>query len=135
MAKTIDLKIVTPQKVVYEGAVEEFSVPGVMGPFQVLFNHAPIVSKLEGGELSFTESGGTKQSYFVPGGFLELHQNVGTVLADGAELASQIDLAKAEAEVERIKQRYVDHEEGYTPDLYHADLDAALARLAVAKKA
>lgn len=135
MAKTIDLKIVTPQKVVYQGAVEEFTVPGVMGAFQVLFNHAPIVSKLEGGELSFTEEGGAKHRYFVPGGFLELHKNMGTVLADGAEAAAQIDVAKAEAMVESIKERYANHEEGYTPDLYHTELDAANARLAVAKKA
>ena len=45
MTKSIQLKIVTPALTMFEGEVEHFSVPGAMGPFEVLYNHAAIVSK------------------------------------------------------------------------------------------
>ncbi len=83
MAKSIHLQIVTPQKVVFNGDVENFSAPGVMGPFQVLFNHAPIVAALESGIFKVKNLGGAEERFHITGGFLELHHNEGTVLADG----------------------------------------------------
>ncbi len=133
MSKTIQLKIVTPTETVFEGDVENFTVPGAVGTFQVLFNHAPIVAKLAPGMLKFVRTAGGEEHYYVSGGFLELHHNSGTVLADTAELPSHINIADLERHIVALRQRYADHEEGYTTDIYHAELDAASARLAVAK--
>jgi F-type H+-transporting ATPase subunit epsilon len=83
MAKSIHLKIVTPLKVVFDGDVENFTAPGVMGPFQVLFNHAPIVAALGPGIFKVKNLGGSEEIFKISGGFLELHKNNGTVLADG----------------------------------------------------
>ncbi len=133
MAKTIELKIITPQKVVYTGTVDSFKAPGVLGAFQVLFNHAPIVSKLQPGMLSFKETTGGEQHFYVSGGFLELHDNIGSILADTIEDSKEINIQEAEVQIARLRQRYSDHEEGYTSDIFHAELDAATARMNVAK--
>jgi len=88
MAKSIHLEIVTPRQIVFEGEVENFTAPGVMGPFEVLYNHAPIVAALNAGAFEYTELGGATQTLKITGGFLELHKNRGTLLADGLETAS-----------------------------------------------
>lgn len=133
MTKTIKLKIVTPTQTVFEGDVENFTVPGAAGTFQVLFNHAPIVAKLAPGLLKYIQIPGGEKHYYVSGGFLEHHHNSGTVLADSAELPSHINIADVERQIVELRQRYSDHEPGFTVDIFHAELDAASARLAVAK--
>lgn len=133
MAKTIELKLVTPERTLFSGEVETFTAPGELGPFQVLFNHAAIVSKLKPGLLKFTKIGGAEERYYISGGFVELHSNTGTVLADSAEASKEINVAEAETRIAELRQRYANHEPGFTPDIYHEALDAALARLNVAK--
>jgi F-type H+-transporting ATPase subunit epsilon len=134
MSKTIQLKIVTPTKTIFEGDVQNFTAPGAVGTFQVLFNHAPIVAKLIPGMLKYVLSSGGEEHYYISGGFLELHKNTGTVLADSAELPNQINIADVEKQIVELRQRYSDHEPGFTTDIFHAALDAASARLAVAKQ-
>ncbi len=131
MTKSILLKIVTPTLTVFEGEVEHFSVPGAMGPFEVLYNHAAIVSKLVPGMLKFTQAGKPEEHYFVSGGFLELHENQGIVLADSAEHSSKISIAEVETAMESVRQRYSAHE--INNDEFHHELDLLGARLAVAK--
>jgi F-type H+-transporting ATPase subunit epsilon len=133
MEKIIKLKIVTPTKTVFEGEVQNFTAPGSVGNFEVLYNHAPIVSKLMPGMFKYVLLSGKEAHYYVSGGFLELHQNSGTVLADSAELPSEISIPQVESEIADLRQRYADHSLGMTHDQYHAELDAANARLAVAR--
>jgi F-type H+-transporting ATPase subunit epsilon len=75
------LEIVTPDKKIFEGEVSEASFPGADGSFQVLNNHAPIVSALAKGAVSFTTATG-KQSMIVDGGVVEVKDNVIVVLAE-----------------------------------------------------
>jgi F-type H+-transporting ATPase subunit epsilon len=75
------LEIVTPDKKVFQGEVSEATFPGALGAFQVLNNHAPIVSALAKGAISFTNSEG-KQSIQVAGGVVEVKQNTIIVLAE-----------------------------------------------------
>lgn len=131
MAKTISLKIVTPTTTVFDGAVEQFTAPGALGPFQVLHNHAAIVSKLAPGLLKFTQSGGSEVHYYIAGGFLELHQDIGVVLADSAEHSSTINTGSVEAEIVVLRKRYADHEVDNVQ--FHQDLDVLNAKLVVAK--
>jgi F-type H+-transporting ATPase subunit epsilon len=133
MEKIIKLKIVTPTETIFEGDVQNFTAPGAAGTFQVLFNHAPIVARLVPGMFKYLLTSGSEEHYYVSGGFLELHQNQGTVLADSAEHPSHISIADVERQIANLKQRYADHELGMTNDEYHAELDAANARLSVAR--
>lgn len=78
----MQLEIVTPEKKVFQGEVTEATFPGASGSFQVLKNHAPIVSALAKGTVSFTATDGTKQSVIVDGGVVEVKDNVIVVLAE-----------------------------------------------------
>lgn len=75
------LEIVTPDRKVFQGEVSEATFPGALGAFQVLNNHAPIVSALAKGAISFTSTEG-KQSIQVAGGVVEVKQNTIVVLAE-----------------------------------------------------
>lgn len=78
----MQLEIVTPDKKVYQGEVTEATFPGASGAFQVLNNHAPLVSALAKGTVSFTAKDGGKQSMVVDGGVVEVKNNVIVVLAE-----------------------------------------------------
>jgi ATP synthase F1, epsilon subunit len=71
----LKLKIVSPEGVAYEGNVESVSVPGSLGQFQILNNHAPIISLLEAGEVIYKDLAGERKVKIVKGGFVEVQQN------------------------------------------------------------
>ncbi|WP_200975730.1 ATP synthase F1 subunit epsilon [Echinicola sp. 20G] len=75
------LEIITPDKKVFQGEVSEASFPGASGAFQVLKNHAPIVSALAKGTVSYTTNDG-KQSLEVDGGVVEVRDNEIILLAE-----------------------------------------------------
>lgn len=71
----LQLKIVSPEKVEYDGKVESVLVPGTMGQFEILTDHAPIISSLGKGTVEYTTTEG-KQQLQVSGGFVAVQQNV-----------------------------------------------------------
>jgi F-type H+-transporting ATPase subunit epsilon len=99
------LSITTPEKVVFEDQVYSLIAPGTVGYLEILTDHAPIITSLQPGKLIVTDSNGEKLIYAVSGGFLEVSGNKATLLADAVEVASQIDLKRAEAALERARQR------------------------------
>ena len=68
------LEILTPEKTLYRGEVESITLPGTMGSFQILNNHAPIIASLTKGMLSFT-AGDKIKELEVEDGFVEMHDN------------------------------------------------------------
>ena len=82
MSATFQLSILTPERSVYEGAVEYVEAPGSEGYFGVLANHAALVSGLGSGTLKVRDAEGATQSWKVSGGFFEVSHNKATVLAD-----------------------------------------------------
>lgn len=70
----LKLKIVSPEKVVYDGDIVSVIVPGTLGQFEILDNHAPIISSLTDGMVVYTGKDG-KQSIEVHGGFVEVKKN------------------------------------------------------------
>ena len=66
----LQLKIVSPEKVVFQGEVESVLVPGTLGSFEILNDHAPIISSLEVGKVEYTTKEG-KQRLKIIGGFVE----------------------------------------------------------------
>jgi F-type H+-transporting ATPase subunit epsilon len=68
-------KIVSPEKIEFDGAVESVLVPGTMGQFEILNDHAPIISTLQKGMVEYTTTEG-KTSLEILGGFVEVQKNV-----------------------------------------------------------
>lgn len=83
----MQLDILTPEKKLYSGDASSVKLPGISGSFELLDNHAPIVSALEAGEIRFTHKGGeTKLS--IKDGFVECLQNRVVVLIGSGEVVS-----------------------------------------------
>lgn len=68
------LKVISPEKVIYDGEVESLKVPGTQGSFEVLDNHAPIISSLEKGEVEYKGKDGA-QKLDIQGGFVEVKKS------------------------------------------------------------
>lgn len=79
------LEIVTPDKKIFEGNIISSTFPGVDGTFQILKNHAPIISPLSNGVLSYEEENGNKNNISVTGGVVEVSKNKIIVLAESVE--------------------------------------------------
>lgn len=82
MATTFELSILTPERSVFEGAVEYVQVPGSEGYLGVLAHHAALVTALASGTLTLRLANGREQQMQVSGGFFEVSNNRATVLAD-----------------------------------------------------
>ncbi len=130
--KTYFLEIVTPQKVVFSGSVLSFSAPGVEGGFQVLTHHAPLLTMLSVGEVKVTEPSGSITHYATSGGFVEVRDNKVLLLAETAEIASSIDVSRAEAARERAKDRLARKDPGIDIERARASLRRALNRIKIA---
>lgn len=70
----LTLRIVSPEKVVFDGEVENVTVPGTLGSFEILNDHAPIISSLEKGTVEYTTKEGRHQME-IEGGFVEVKRN------------------------------------------------------------
>ncbi len=104
MDKLIQVEILTPEKVVYRGKVKSITLPGVLGSFQVLYNHAPLISKLEIGEVKLVDENGNVNYLVITEGFAEVKNNVVTVLVDSAE---QYDKPTADKIVKEKKKMLI----------------------------
>lgn len=99
----LNLEIVTPEKRVLSEIVDAVTVPTARGEVGILQNHAPLISALRAGILSYSRSG-TVERMVIAGGFLEVSQNNVSVLADTAERAEEIDIEAARAEREAVER-------------------------------
>ena len=90
MTNKFDLSIISAESKVFEGKVENILVPGMVGDFLVLSNHAPCISSIRPGFLEFSEGTSDKQRYFVSGGIIEVINNMVSVLVDSAVSGDKI---------------------------------------------
>ena len=84
MTSKFDLSIISAESKVFEGQVENILVPGMLGDFLVLPNHAPCISSIRPGFLEFAEGSSRKQRFFISGGIIEVIDNAVSVLVDSA---------------------------------------------------
>ena len=98
------LDIITAEKIVYSDEVSSVVAPGSAGQLGILPNHAPLLTSLKPGELKVLKEG-EESNIAVSGGFLEVLQNVVTILADTAERAEDIDFERAEAAMKRAQDK------------------------------
>lgn len=125
----LKVDIVTAERLVYsEEGVDEIIVPGVEGELGVLTLHAPLLTMIQPGVLRVVK-GDDEVEMAITGGFIEVRDNRVTILADAAERAEEIDVAKAE-EARRRAQRRLE-ERGAREELAQAEasLARALARI------
>ncbi|MGH9631131.1 MAG: F0F1 ATP synthase subunit epsilon [Bryobacteraceae bacterium] len=104
MADTFELEVATPERLVIREQVTEAQIPAENGMIGVLADHAPLLSLLGTGELTYS-TGGSQNSMAISGGWLEIRDNHVRVLADKAEKASEIDRARAEEALRRARER------------------------------
>ncbi|HEV2176460.1 MAG TPA: F0F1 ATP synthase subunit epsilon [Terriglobia bacterium] len=136
----IQLELVTPERLVARESVEALSIPGKSGYLGVLPGHAPLLSELKPGELTYTGTGVTRHAA-VSGGFVEVLGDRVTVLADACERAEEIDVARAERarqsaeeQVKAANAGAASGAGGADAALAQAALDRAQNRLAVASR-
>jgi F-type H+-transporting ATPase subunit epsilon len=99
----IIVEIVSPSGKVFTGEATGIQAPGVSGSFEVLRNHAPMIAAFEVGTLRVTVPSGEHIKFATSGGFLEVFNNTVSVLAESAELPSDIDLDRARNAEERAR--------------------------------
>lgn len=99
----LKLEIVTPEKRVLDAEVDSVTVPTASGEAGILPHHAPLISALRPGVLSYSSKGSTEK-LAVTGGFVEVNADKVAVLADSAETAEEIDVASARAEKESAEK-------------------------------
>ena len=128
------LEIVTPERLAYSGEVDAVVLPGSEGELGVLPHHAPLITTLGIGELRYRK-GGEEESYAIVGGFLQVLPDKVVVLAETADMASEIDLEKAnEARREAEKALETGSHEGADLAVARAELQQALLRIRVAER-
>jgi F-type H+-transporting ATPase subunit epsilon len=128
----LKLKIVTPERIVYQEMVDGVVLPTALGEITVLPRHIPLVAVLMAGELLIKKDN-QEISMAVSGGLIEVKKNELVVLADTAEHAHEIDIQRAE-EAKKRAEELMKNKEAVDTATLAASLNKELARLKVAKK-
>jgi len=129
----IRLEIITAERVVYSEDVDIVVAPGIEGELGILPHHAALMTMLQPGELRVRKDN-QEESMFVSGGFLEVRGDKVVVLADVAERAEEIDIARAEAAKHRAEERIAQHPARADQARAEAALLRSMIRLKVAEK-
>ncbi len=132
--KSFHLEIVTPKKVMFNGEVTSFSAPGVLGGFQVLRSHAPLLSDISIGEVKLVDIAGVELRYATSGGVVEVRENKVILLAETAERSDEIDVNRAEAARDRARKRLSEKKPETDVDRARTALFRAMNRLKVADR-
>ena len=131
----INLQIITPEKIAYEGEVEQVTLPTKDGEITVLANHIPLISTMKHGELTI-KNGNEEIQMAVCNGFVEVKKNRITIMTDIAERSEDIDGLRAQKAKERAEESL--KEKDRMSDIAFADVTAAmersLARIKVARR-
>ena len=130
MAEQLELEIATPERQLVRQPVSEVQLPGKDGALGILPGHAALLGQLGAGALRYTAAG---QSHYlaVDGGFVEVLEDHVRVLADSAEKAEDIDLARAKADLQRATEQLATASD---PDASLAAVGRAQARVNAAER-
>jgi F-type H+-transporting ATPase subunit epsilon len=134
MADTIELEIVTPEKLLVREPAEEVQIPGKAGYLEVLPGHAPLITELMIGEITY-KHGDATEHLSVAWGFAEVLPDKVTILAQTAERAQDIDVKRAQEARARAEAALARAEADLDFDATLFALRRAEVRLAVAAKA
>lgn len=130
----LNLEIVTPSKSAFKGEIKSITVPGTKGRFQVLKNHAPIISTLDVGMIKVDLPDGKANYYSTAGGTIEVFDNKVIVLADSIELVSDIDEERALKAKQRAEERLAEKRSEINVSRAETALARSINRLNVKEK-
>jgi F-type H+-transporting ATPase subunit epsilon len=129
----LHLEIVTPERLAYSDEVDMVLVPGIDGELGILPHHTPLASLLGVGELKIRK-GGDEETFAIAGGFLQVRPDKVVVMAETAEIGTEIDLERAQrARDEAAKALESGYVEGADLSAARAELQRALVRIRVAE--
>jgi F-type H+-transporting ATPase subunit epsilon len=132
MEKSLQLDIVTPDRIVLSEQVDYVGAPGVEGEFGVLPGHVPLLAALTIGCIGYAING-KKQCAFVSGGFAEVSDNKVTILAESSELADNIDVARAMEARRRAEERLSAKDGNISEERARAALQRAIMRINISQ--
>src|ERR1700758_2986677 len=133
MAETFQREIVTPEKKVVETAAEQVQIPGKNGYLGILPGHAPLITELSVGEITYKENS-AEQRLAIAWGFAEILPNKVTILAETAERPSEINVERARKAKERAEQRLTSGDTSVDVERALDAIHKAETRLDVAQK-
>lgn len=131
---TLHLEIVTIERKVFDDQVNMVIAPGSEGVLGILPRHTPLITALTFGELQIKKEGQEDQFIAIGGGFMEVQPDHVVVLADAAEWAEEIDVARAEAARRRAEEFLAKSKEDVEFTQADVALRRSLARLKVAER-
>jgi F-type H+-transporting ATPase subunit epsilon len=134
MAETFQLEIVTPERLVVNDRAEEMQLPGRNGYLGILPGHAPLITELGVGEISY-RNGARTEHLAVASGFAEVLPDRVTILAETAEKAHDIDIPRAERAKQGAEQGLQKSSDDHDVRRCQVKLERAIIRLQVAGKA
>ena len=135
LPEAIELIVVTPERQLLRETVVEVTIPGLDGAFGILPGHAPLMTELGIGELSYrTATSSQPISLAIIRGFAEVLPDRVTLLAETAERAEEIDLNRAEAAKARAENRLASNDTNIDWDRAIVALTRAVIRIQIAKK-
>jgi F-type H+-transporting ATPase subunit epsilon len=107
VAETFDIEIATPERLLAREKAIRAQIPAADGYIGVLPDHAPLLSELGIGAMTYTTPGDHRFTLAIRGGFLEIHNNVVRVLTDIAELGNEIDVSQAEKDLKHAQDAMI----------------------------
>jgi F-type H+-transporting ATPase subunit epsilon len=128
------LSVVAPDRTVYEGQVTSVQVPGVEGYLGIMAGHQPIIVALQEGVVEAKQSLGEIATIAISGGFLECSANKVIILANDAVMASEVDIAACEKELEEARKALRGEPSSVPVDQADDVLRRAMARIRAARK-
>jgi len=133
--KLLNIEVITPSRTAYNNKAVSITVPGAQGSFQVLFNHAPILSALDIGKVKIEEEDGKKLDFAAGGGTVEVLNNKVLLLVESFETKEEIDIKRAELAKERAQKRLKRESDEENIDMMRAEfaLKRSINRLKISR--
>jgi len=131
MAKTFQLELVTPERMLFQDTVAAVRAPGVLGSFGILSGHAPLLTELETGVIKLSLVTGEDAYIATSGGFVQVTRDKVLILADTAELSDEINVERARKAAENARQQLA--APGIDAEAVRQALERAMNRIRVAE--
>ena len=122
MSQKLKLSVVTPQKQLISEEVDQVNAPGSEGDFGILYDHAPFLTNLRAGQLSY-ENDGESTTLVIGDGYLEVTDNRVTILAETGEFLNEIDRERAQRACSEAEEKLSD------PDLSEEEFSETQKKL------
>ena len=130
MAASLQVRVITPEKVVFEGSCTQVQYPGEDGLYGVLANHAPMVTTVDAGVITLKQADGSEEHLFVSSGFAQVARNELRFAVNSGEVEGEIDMERAERAATRARERIAQSKQSAIDSIRaQASLRRALMRM------